>query len=76
LRTASGGLANKVGNRHERRWTIGCLGSLLKDEWESIDLEPYDGVKIEFHARQAIGDEAVERALAEGRAMDPEAVVA
>jgi hypothetical protein len=27
-------------------------------------------------ARQAIGDEAVERALAEGRAMDPEAVVA
>jgi len=27
-------------------------------------------------ARQAIGDEAVERALAEGRAMDSEAVVA
>lgn len=51
----AGGLADKLGNRYEGRWTIGCLGVLLKDELEHIDLEPYDGVKIEFHARRMDG---------------------
>jgi hypothetical protein len=51
----AGGLADKLGNRYEGRWTIVCLGSLLKDDLEDIDLEPYDGVKIEFHARRQGG---------------------
>jgi hypothetical protein len=51
----AGGLADKLGNRYEGRWTVACLGSLLRDEWESIDLEPYDGLKIEFHARRRDG---------------------
>ena len=51
----AGVLADKPGNRYEGRWTVACLGSLLKDEWESIDLEPYDGFKIEFHARRRDG---------------------
>jgi hypothetical protein len=51
----AGGLAEKLGNRYEGRWTIACLGILLKDDWEHIDLEPYDGVKIEFHAQRRDG---------------------
>ncbi len=51
----AGGLADKLGNRYEGRWTVACLGSLLKDEWENIELEPYDGLKIEFHARRRDG---------------------
>lgn len=51
----AGGLGDKLGNRYEGRWTVACLGSLLKDEWENIDLEPYDGFKIEFHARRRDG---------------------
>jgi hypothetical protein len=51
----AGGLADKLGNRYEGTWTVACLGSLLRDEWESIDLEPYDGLKIEFHARRRDG---------------------
>jgi hypothetical protein len=51
----AGGIADKLGNRYESRWTVACLGSLLRDAWESIDLEPYDGFKIEFHARRRDG---------------------
>lgn len=51
----AGGIADKLGNRYEGRWTIACLASLLQDDWEYIDLEPYDGLKIEFTARRSDG---------------------
>lgn len=46
----SGGLADKLGNRYEGRWTVLTLTRLLADDLSAIELEPYDGTKIEFKA--------------------------
>ena len=51
----AGGISDKLGNRYEGRWTIACLASMLQDDWQYIDLEPYDGYKIEFTARRHDG---------------------
>lgn len=51
----AGGIGDKLGNRYEGRWTVRCLARLLADEFVAIELEPYDGFKIEFRAHRADG---------------------
>lgn len=62
----SGGLADKLGYRYEGRWTVLTLTRLLADELSAIELEPYDGTKIELRAQRQ--DEVVEHHQAKRRA--------
>lgn len=52
--TLPGGASDKAGNRYEATWTVVCMSSVLRGEFDSIRLEPPgpEGQGIEFWLRR------------------------
>ncbi|MEG5054988.1 MULTISPECIES: hypothetical protein [unclassified Microcoleus] len=50
--TFAGGVADKLGNRYEGRWTVHCMIDVMEEKADSISLEPPGIDGIEFFLRR------------------------